>query len=140
MRVVFSHVFWTVLGLILGVILDHFGRYIISKWCKNGIKSGSWSQGGPKWSFLTILDLILEHLGPHGGPKLSFWTILDLIWEHFGPHCGQVSNQYRLQQQKSKMLMAGQGTVAGRPTANGYIIIIIILLLYYFFIGIYHYY
>ena len=67
------------------------------------------------------MDLILEHFGPKGGPKWSFWTISDLILEHFGHHFGQVSYQFKLQQQKSKMLMAGQGTVAGRPKASGYI-------------------
>ena len=85
--------FWSYFGSILGFILEPKGRHFCAKMVS---KSGSWSQGGPKWSFWTILDLILKHLGPHGGPKWSFWTIWDLILEHFRPHFGQVSNQYPL--------------------------------------------
>ena len=55
------------------------------------------AQGPPKWSFGTILDLFLDHLGPRVGPKWLFWgapqgaqgipkwlfgTFLDLTWEH----------------------------------------------------------
>ena len=58
--------------------------------------------------------------GGQEGSWRSFWTMLDRILEYFGPHFGQVSYQFKLQQQKSKMLMAGQGTVAGRPKASGY--------------------
>ena len=41
----------------------------------------------PGGSKAIILDL-------QGGSKWSFWTISDLILEHFGPHFGQVSYQW----------------------------------------------
>ena len=96
-----------------GAMLEHFGLHFGAQggdtFFENGVKIRVLVPGGSK---VVILD-------PQGDPKLSFWTILDLILEHFGPHFGQVSYQLKLQPQKSKMLMAGQGTVAGRPKASG---------------------
>ena len=93
LRVVFSYVFWTVLGLILGAkngpgggrrspfsvlfsSLGSLGAKMVPKGAPRAPK------GAPE--------------GAQGPPKWSFWTILDLILEHFRPHFGQVSNQYPL--------------------------------------------
>ena len=47
-------------------------------------KCGSWSQGGPKWSFWTILDLILEPRGVQSGHFGQFWTSFWSFCGHFG--------------------------------------------------------
>ena len=59
--------FWSHFGSILDLILGPVGSIIGPKWYQNSAHGPRGGQGGPKWSFWTILDLILEHFGLHFG-------------------------------------------------------------------------